>query len=285
MTAAAMWQNFRARLPYLYDPWSEKLPSPPTVMHAMISISAMLEVTSILTAIIAIFGGRSHLGLAMLFGYGISSVVVCLVTMNFLYNRNVPPGRIWNWPVGALPTDELPGEVMETRSENYGGSVIFANYKEKPKFSLKPLIANLQELLPLIAFGAAAGAVLGALAHGYTFVLRLLPSVREMLQTSAEQMTQNPDVRISYGLLAVCFAPFAEEYLFRGLLFRTLDREWGGWKAVLASSLFFTVYHPVLAWIPVFTLGVLNCLLFKKSGKLLPTVVLHMVYNLVVSIW
>ena len=54
---------------------------------------------------------------------------------------------------------------------------------------------------------------------------------------------------------------------------------------MLASSLFFTVYHPVLAWIPVFTLGVLNCLLFKKSGKLLPAVALHMVYNLVVSIW
>ena len=28
ITAAAMWENFRARLPYLYDPWSEKLPRP-----------------------------------------------------------------------------------------------------------------------------------------------------------------------------------------------------------------------------------------------------------------
>jgi len=26
LTAAAMWQNFRERLPFLYDPWSEKLP-------------------------------------------------------------------------------------------------------------------------------------------------------------------------------------------------------------------------------------------------------------------
>src|SRR5262249_20435386 len=30
LTAAAMWQNFRARLPFLYDPWSEQLPPPPT---------------------------------------------------------------------------------------------------------------------------------------------------------------------------------------------------------------------------------------------------------------
>jgi membrane protease YdiL (CAAX protease family) len=285
LTAAAMWQNFRARLPYLYDPWSEQLPPPPTLMHAMIAISAMLEVTSLLTAVIAIFGGRDHLGLAMLFGYGVSSVVVCLATMNFLYDCNVPPGRIWNWPAGAMPTDELPGEVMEARSENYGGSVLFAEYKEKPKFTLKPLLDNLRELTPLILFGAAAGIALGALAHEYTLVLRLFPAVRELLRQSADQMAQNSDVRISYGILAVCFAPFAEEYLFRGLLFRTLDREWGGWKAVFGAAAFFTVYHPVMAWIPVFTLGVLNCLLFKKSGKLLPAVALHMAYNLVVSAW
>ena len=46
VTAAAMWQNFRARLPYLYDPWSEKLPPPPTLMHAMISISILIEASA-----------------------------------------------------------------------------------------------------------------------------------------------------------------------------------------------------------------------------------------------
>jgi hypothetical protein len=43
ITAAAMWQNFRARLPYLYDPWSEKLPPPPTLMHEMVAISILVE--------------------------------------------------------------------------------------------------------------------------------------------------------------------------------------------------------------------------------------------------
>ncbi len=31
MSAAALWQNFRARLPYLYDPWSEPLPPAPSL--------------------------------------------------------------------------------------------------------------------------------------------------------------------------------------------------------------------------------------------------------------
>jgi membrane protease YdiL (CAAX protease family) len=285
MTAAAMWHNFRARLPFLYDPWSEQLPPPPTPMHAMVAISAMIEVTSLLTACFAAFGGQSHLGLAMLFGYGVSSVGVSLITMNFLSNRGVPPGRIWNWPPGALPTEELPGEETESRTANYAGSILWANYEEKPKFTFKPLLANLRVLIPWIGVGAAAGLLLGAIGHGYVELLHHLPVIREMLDRAQQQMARSSDVHLMYGILAVCFAPFAEEYLFRGLLYRTLDREWGGWRAVLGSAAFFTVYHPVLAWVPVFTLGVLNALLFRKSGKLLPAVALHMAYNLVVSVW
>jgi membrane protease YdiL (CAAX protease family) len=41
----------------------------------------------------------------------------------------------------------------------------------------------------------------------------------------------------------VLIAPFTEEYLFRGLLFRALDREWGGWRAVVGSAAFFAIYH------------------------------------------
>ena len=121
------------------------------------------------------------------------------------------------------------------------------------------------------------------LAHEYVLLLHHLPWVSEILRKSEERMASQPDVKQAYGVLAVLFAPFAEEYLFRGLLFRALDREWGGWKAILGSAAFFTVYQPTLAWIPVFTLGVLNAALFKKSGRLLPAIALHMAYNLVVT--
>jgi membrane protease YdiL (CAAX protease family) len=82
--------------------------------------------------------------------------------------------------------------------------------------------------------------------------------------------------------MAVVFAPFAEEYLFRGLLFRALDREWGGWHAVVGSAAFFAIYHSPLSWLPVGLLGIANALLFKKTGRLVPAVILHMVYNAVV---
>jgi len=85
-------------------------------------------------------------------------------------------------------------------------------------------------------------------------------------------------------LVAVAFAPPAEEYLFRGLLFRALDREWGGWAAVIGSTLFFTVYHPMPAWVPVGLVGLILALLFKTTGRLWPCVVVHAAYNAIVSL-
>ena len=90
---------------------------------------------------------------------------------------------------------------------------------------------------------------------------------------------------ITYAVIAIAFAPFAEEYLFRGLLFRTLDRQWGGWKAVLGAAAFFAIYHPPLAWLPVFAVGAVNCVLFKRSKRLAPAILLHMAYNAVITLW
>lgn len=64
----------------------------------------------------------------------------------------------------------------------------------------------------------------------------------------------------------------------------TLDREWGGWRAALGSAAFFAVYHPLLAWLPVGMLGLINAVLFKKTGRLAPAVAVHMVYNFIVMI-
>ena len=52
--------------------------------------------------------------------------------------------------------------------------------------------------------------------------------------------------------------------------------------AVLGSAAFFAIYHSPLSWLPVGLLGAANALLFKKTGRLAPAVLLHMVYNAVV---
>ena len=94
-------------------------------------------------------------------------------------------------------------------------------------------------------------------------------------------MADIPGMHLAFAVMAVFVA---EELLFRGLLFRALEREWGGWRAVLGSAAFFAIYHPPLAWLPVVLLGLTTALLFRQSRHLAPAVALHMTYNAVVVI-
>ena len=242
VTAAAMWQNFRARLPYLYDPWSEELPPPPTLMHAMIAISILVEGGAVVMGIVLAIAGRDNLAIAIAIGYAVCAVAVSVGMVSFLANRNVSLRDVIRWPAGA-------GEIG---------------------------------LMPALLLGAGGGIALGLAAHGYLAILGHIPATAGLIRKSQEAMAKVHDLRICYGVMAVGFAPFAEEYLFRGLLFRALDREWGGWTAVVGSAAFFAVYHPALSWPPVFLLGVCNALIFKRSGRIAPAILLHMVYNAVV---
>jgi membrane protease YdiL (CAAX protease family) len=255
MTAAAMWENFRARLPFLYDPWSEKLPPPPTLMHAMVAISILVEGGAVLTGIFLAAAGPENMAVAQAMSYGICAVAVSIGVSNFLSNRTVSLQDVWRWPA---PPEE----------------------KSKPWW--RDDGTGKRKLLPLLLAGACGGLALGLFGLGYLAVLHHLPASAEIIRKSQEAMARIPYLKISYAVMAIGFAPFAEEYLFRGLLFRALDREWGGWRAVMGSAAFFAIYHPPLSWLPVALLGITNALLFKKTGRLAPAVMLHMVYNAVV---
>lgn len=226
-------------------------------MHAMISISILVEGGAVVTGIIAAFAGREHLGVAQAISYGLCAVIVSFGVANFLSNRGVRAEDVWCW-------QEKKNEDREWqpwwRAMGFGDATLYS----------------------WLLAGAGCGFVLGMIGRGYIAVLHLIPMTAEMIRKAQEQMASVPDLRISYAVMAIAFAPFAEEYLFRGLLFRALDKEWGGWKAVVGSAAFFAIYHPALSWFPVFLLGVSNALIFKKSGRLAPAVILHMVYNAVV---
>ncbi len=244
VTAAAMWENFRARLPFLYDPWSEKLPPPPTLMHAMIAISVLVEGGAVLTGVALGVLGRNNLATVQVVIYGFCAVLVSLGLAKFLRDRDVSLRDVWLWPSGGAAQFGWVGSL---------------------------------------ALGVGGGVGLGLCACGYLTVLLQFPALAEIIHQAQARMAEIPGLRTSYIIMAVVFAPCAEEYLFRGLLFRALDREWGGWKAVIGSAAYFAIYHPVLSWLPVSLLGVANALLFKKTGRLAPAVVLHMVYNIVVT--
>ncbi len=240
LTGAAMWQNFRARLPFLFDPWSEKLPPAPTLMHAMIGIIAMVEVIGIVTAASVGFWGMEKIWLARAITYGVVGVIAWSCMSHFLSNRGVKGQEIWNWG----PSDSC--------ARSYAGA-------------------------------ALVGCLLGGLALLYLQGLRIFPLTQEWIRQMDQAMAGDLYQKLWMLILAVGLAPFAEEYFFRGLLYRALDREWGGWPAVLGSAAYFGIYHPPVSWLPVMALGVCSAMLFKKCGKLGPCVVLHMAYNAVLG--
>jgi len=250
ITAAAMWQNFRARLPYLFDEWSEELPPAPTLMHGMIAISIMIEAAAIITGFVIAIAGRASVGVAQAVGYGIGAVAVSIGMSDFLDGRGVSGSDIWQWRSSSEAVADRWWKDLRT--------------------------------LKGIVWGGFGGFGLGFLAVGYQTVLKHLPVTSEILRKSEEEMAKIPLMTVSLGVMAILFAPFAEEYLFRGVLYRALDKEWGGWRAVVGSAAFFAVYHTPLAWVPVGLLGAANAILFKKTGRLAPAVALHMLYNTVV---
>jgi membrane protease YdiL (CAAX protease family) len=254
LTAAAMWQNFRYRLPFLSDPWSETAPPPPTLLHAMVAISAMLEGISLLSALALWLLGRDNIAAANAALYGLCAIIAAAGVSYFLAGRGVTQRDIWLWRNGI--DGPLPFLGLDAQG-------------------------RLRVIL-LIAGGAALGAALGLAAHGYLAGLRLWPDLAQMLDQARSRMDAIPNARTAYFVMAVVFAPFAEEFLFRGLLYRALDSEWPGWRAVVGAGVFFAAYHPYLSWGPVAALGMINALLFKRTGRLAPAIAAHMAYNAVV---
>lgn len=242
LAAAAIWQNFRARLPYLFDPWSEKLPPAPSLMHAMIGIAVMVEVLGVASGIAAGFGGTSYLWQTRAIAYGIVGFSAWVFMHQFLAGRGVKAVDIWKWTGGNQPPHMLIA---------CGGAL-------------------------------AAGVGLAGFAWLYMTGLKAIPLTHDWMAEMAKATAAQSEYKVWLFLLAVGMAPFAEEYFFRGLLFRALDREWGGFKAMVGSAAYFAMYHPPVSWLPVFGVGLANAWLFKKCRSLIPCILLHMTYNAVV---
>ncbi len=83
-------------------------------------------------------------------------------------------------------------------------------------------------------------------------------------------------------LLIVVLAPVAEELLFRGYLFGGLREKLSRWPAALLAGALFGVLHALTglsAVPPLIFFGVVLCLLYEKTGSVVPAIVLHLLNN------
>lgn len=83
-------------------------------------------------------------------------------------------------------------------------------------------------------------------------------------------------------LLIVFAAAIGEEIAFRGLLFGGLRTRMPGWIAALASAAIFGSLHAVtgISAVPVLVaFGFILCLLYERTGSIVPGILLHMANN------
>jgi CAAX protease family protein len=82
------------------------------------------------------------------------------------------------------------------------------------------------------------------------------------------------------AVLVCVAAPIAEEFFFRGFLFGTLRGYLRLWPAALITGVVFGLIHFKLEFLaPLAFLGVALCLLYARTGSLLPCIALHSLNN------
>jgi membrane protease YdiL (CAAX protease family) len=77
----------------------------------------------------------------------------------------------------------------------------------------------------------------------------------------------------------VVVAPISEELFFRGFLQSWLRAKSSALPAMVLSSMFFALVHPMVVWLPIFGVGLLLGWIYERSGRLLEAVAYHAMFN------
>jgi membrane protease YdiL (CAAX protease family) len=90
-------------------------------------------------------------------------------------------------------------------------------------------------------------------------------------------------VLVAFAVMTCVVAPLAEEFFFRGFLFRTLAERFGlVWGVVLGGALFGLVHWPggsLEAVLVLSALGAMLCLMVYYTASLLPCIIMHASFN------
>ena len=83
-----------------------------------------------------------------------------------------------------------------------------------------------------------------------------------------------------YVILALVFAPVAEEILFRGIVFNAVKSRFPVWVAYIVSSLGFAIMHGTIIHIIIgFVCGMVFAMVYEYTGNIGWSILFHCIYN------
>lgn len=159
-------------------------------------------------------------------------------------------------------------------------------------FALPALLVASTRESGFLAIGFArpsSWAVLAAVLLGLSlwfWNLHLIAPISEAWSSQEVQRSWQDFVALDSRPLVVSLVLFAllpaicEELLHRGIIAPSLARYLGLWPAVIVSALIFGLFHMSLSrLLPTATLGAAAAYLRLRSGSLLPSILIHFLYN------
>jgi membrane protease YdiL (CAAX protease family) len=122
----------------------------------------------------------------------------------------------------------------------------------------------------------------------YVPLLKLFNTSSDKLDDPGRQLSDRAHGTIGVLLLVVIVglgAPIAEEIFYRGLLQRALIRRLPAWLAIGITAFVFAASHLELLQLPGLALfGIVAGILAHRTGRLGPSIVMHMTFNLIAVI-
>lgn len=134
-----------------------------------------------------------------------------------------------------------------------------------------------------VSFKTMVYAVIAGAAFYFwvTYMLAVLPIPSEMMNSYSEATEALADRSLIAVIASVLFAPFVEEALFRGLVYKHLRICMSGYFAVLLQALAFAANHgPSKIWMAyALVAGLLFGYVTMLTGSIRASVLMHMTFN------
>jgi len=241
LLAVALWQKVKGISPYLLDP-TQRPPRTIGLADGMIAALAFFVVQGLI-ALFLHWAVPVSFAAQITIAYALAGLIVGCTTLFILWRQEVP--GLW---------------------EKIG----LASGVEGQKVPVWQSIVQ----------GTAWGGIATLGAFTYIRVLNLVPQWQKWKQNvELSALFAQAERPLWICALAILAAPLFEEFLFRGLIFKGLQRSTGPTLAALGSAALFALIHPPISVIPVFGLGIAAALSFRRSGFLLAPIITHAVYN------
>lgn len=151
----------------------------------------------------------------------------------------------------------------------------FSGYSWKSLGIKNTALKNYLLIIPISVVYLMIGSILLAVA------IKFLPGfdVKEAQEVGMKTVVSWRQLLAGFVALVV-LTPIVEELVFRGILFRGLNKRMAFWLAALITSLLFAAVHG--QWnvgIDTFVMSLASCYLVKKSDSIYPSMILHALKN------